>query len=209
MNLHLLRDVSCHDRARSDDRVRADGDPVQNGRAHRHIRPVTDLDAAGDIGSGRERDVVADRGVVADEDTAVHDHVRTELGARTDHRSGSDDGAGADLGLVGHRRARMPQGHEVEAELAHGLDELPPLVAPDRADRHVGVREWREVVDPDDRTPQHGLSAALSIPILGERGDLEFTGMRGEVRDLLGEDVGTEDDERPAQGSDQPTRSSA
>jgi hypothetical protein len=73
----------------------------------------------------------------------------------------------------------------------------------------VGRRERLEVIDPDDGTPKHGLPAAFAIPVLRERGNLEFSGLGGEVGNLLGEYVGTEDDERLPQETDQPTRSSA
>src|SRR6266446_7093387 len=59
----------------------------------------------------------------------------------------------------------------------------------------MALRKRLQLVDPDDRKVDQTLAAALALPVLAERGQIVFTRLSHDVRNLLGKRARAQDHE--------------
>lgn len=101
---HVVRNVTNHDRTRSDNHAGSDPYTLNDRRAQAHVAPVADVDTSTEARTRRDVYVGANHAVVLDNGAGIHDHIiaahgpAVDAGARHDRRpdakshSASDDG---------------------------------------------------------------------------------------------------------------------
>src|SRR5690606_28375548 len=126
--------------------------------------------------------------------SAVDEDASCEGGAGGDGAHGADEGTFAEGGPGGDACGGVDDGGALEAGLGGLLAVSAALGGGKGADGEVVLRVFGGVVDPDDGAAFELFAAAFAVEVFDEGRHLVPGDVADEVEDLLGEDVGTEDD---------------
>lgn len=138
----------------------ADGDAIDDDRAHSDVCRIADAALAGDVRAGKNTDMVADHGMVPDQRTTVEKHVAADRGVHPDDYANADYRPFTERASRGDSGRWMHESRESNAERRGLIGKAASVSCSQGADGSVTVTKIAKRTDPYYRQALEGLVAS-------------------------------------------------